>query len=210
MTPAVPHTPRIARTALAALVAALLLLATGFAGEARAARGLELAIQDDAIFLSKSPFKNTDKAYSHLRALGVTRLRVNVLWAYSLPKSQYNARSKPAERELQLRRSTRPMIDEAAEHGIRVHASLTGPAPRWATGNRKKLSGFKPNAGAYGEFAAAAAAALQGPGRPLQRLERAELGDVARPDLQPGEPLPRPLRARATPRSRRPTRVPRC
>ena len=54
------------------------------------------------------------------------------------------------------------MIDEAAEHGIRMHASLTGPAPRWATGDRKKVSGFKPSASAFGEFATAAATAFKG------------------------------------------------
>lgn len=161
MTPAVPHAPRLARTALAALVAALLLLATGFAGEARAARGLELALQDDATFLSKSPYKNTDKAYSFLRSLGVTRLRVNVLWAYSLPKAQYNARSRPAERSYNFNQY-QTMLDEAADHGIRVHASLTGPAPRWATGDRKRVSGFKPNASDYAEFATAAATAFKG------------------------------------------------
>ncbi|HEY6780945.1 MAG TPA: hypothetical protein VI111_08330, partial [Thermoleophilaceae bacterium] len=108
-----------------------------------------------------SPFKKTDKAYSFLRSLGVTRLRVNVLWAYALPKAEYNARTKPATRSYNFSQY-QTMIDEAAAHGIRVHASLTGPAPRWATGDRRKVSGFKPDAGAYAEFATAAATAFQG------------------------------------------------
>ncbi len=161
MTPAVARTPRLAKPALAVLALALTLLATSFAGEARAARGLELALQDDATFLSKSPFKNTNKAYSYLRSLGVTRLRVNVLWAYSMPKAQYNARSRPAERNYNFAQY-QTMLDEAAAHGIRIHASLTGPAPRWATGDRKKVSGFKPSASAFGEFATAAATAFKG------------------------------------------------
>jgi hypothetical protein len=162
VTPAVPRIPRLAKPALAVLTLALTLLATGFAGEARAARGLELALQDDATFLSKSPFKNTNKAYSYLRSLGVTRLRVNVLWAYSMPKSQYNARSKPRAGVGYNFGAYQEMVDEAAEHGIRIHASLTGPAPRWATGDRRKLSGFKPNSSAFGEFAGAAARAFKG------------------------------------------------
>ncbi len=161
MTPAVPRLPSIVRAALAALVTAMALLTTGCADEARAARGLELALQDDSVFLTKSHFKNTDKAYAHLRALGVTRLRVNVLWAYSLPPGQYNTRSRPAQRSYNFGQY-QTMIDEAATHGIRVHASLTGPAPRWATGDRKRVSGLKPSASAFGEFAAAAATAFAG------------------------------------------------
>jgi hypothetical protein len=161
VTPAVPRTPSIVRAALLVLAAALTLLATSCAGEARAARGLELALQDDSVFLTHGYFKNTEKAYAHLQALGVTRLRVNVLWAYSLTKAQYNAASKPAVRNYNFAQY-QAMIDAAAKHGIRVHASLTGPAPRWATGDRKRVSGFKPSAGAFGEFVTAAATAFAG------------------------------------------------
>ena len=44
------------------------------------------------------------------------------------------------------------MVDVAAERGIRVHAALTGPAPVWASGNRKLRGGVRPNA-RYWEFA---------------------------------------------------------
>jgi hypothetical protein len=161
VTPAVPRTLSIVRLTLAALATAVLLLAAGFASEARAARGLELALQDDSTFLTHGSFKNTEKAYAHLRALGVTRLRVNVLWAYSLQKAQYDSRSKPAQRSYNFNQY-QTMIDESAKHGIRVHASLTGPAPRWATGNRKKVSGYKPSASAYAEFVTAAVTAFAG------------------------------------------------
>jgi hypothetical protein len=160
VTSAIPSPPRIAIRALVALVAALAVVAT-LAGEARAARGMELAVQDDAVLVSKGYFKNTDKAYAHLRALGTTRIRVNVLWAYTMGKSQYNARKKPAGLNYNFSIYDRT-IDEAADAGIRVHASLTGPAPRWATGDRKKVSGFKPSASEYGKFAAAAAAHFKG------------------------------------------------
>lgn len=160
MTSSVPRTPRIAIRTLTALVVAVALVAC-VAGEARAARGMELAVQDDAVLVSKGYYKNTDKAYAHLRALGTTRIRVNVLWAYTMTKKQYNARSKPSglSYNFSVYDTT---INEAAAAGIRVHASLTGPAPRWATGNRKRVSGFKPSATEYGKFAAAAAAHFKG------------------------------------------------
>jgi cellulase (glycosyl hydrolase family 5) len=160
VTPTLVHTPRTATRALIALVVAAAVTAA-LAGEARAGRGMELAVQDDAVLVSKGYFKNTDKAYDHLRALGTTRIRVNVLWAYTMSKAQYNARSKPAGLIYNFAIYDRT-IDEAAEHGIRVHASLTGPAPRWATGDRKKVSGFKPSASEYGKFATAAAEHFKG------------------------------------------------
>jgi hypothetical protein len=159
VTPAVPRTTRIG---LAVLATALALLPAAFAGEARAARGMELALQDDSVFVSRaSYFRNTDRAYSFLRPLGVTRLKINVLWAYSMQKSQYNARTKPSNISYNFAAYDRT-IDQAAARGIRVHVAFTGPAPRWATGDRRRVSAFKPNAAAFGEFVAAAAQHFNG------------------------------------------------
>ena len=67
------------------------------AGDTRASRGMELAIQDDAVFVEgKYRSFGGDKPFNYARGLGITRQRVNVLWAYTLPESQFNARNKPA------------------------------------------------------------------------------------------------------------------
>ena len=101
--------PRPARALLTALVASAAVL-TGClidAGDSKAARGMELAIQDDAVFVGQQ-YKNWrgDKPFDAARALGVTRQRVNLQWAYTLPEAQFNARNKPAGPELQLRRAS--------------------------------------------------------------------------------------------------------
>ena len=94
---AVPVRP--ARALLAAVAAASVLL-TGCLfspGETRAARGMELALQDDATFLVGGKRVPREQAFNYARQLGVTRLRVNLLWAYTMPAQVYNARRKPAQ-----------------------------------------------------------------------------------------------------------------
>jgi Cellulase (glycosyl hydrolase family 5) len=126
---------------------------------AEAARNLEVALQDDAVFVGNR-FFNRERAFRYARAIGVTRLRVNANWAYSMPIAQARARSKPQ----QVQWTFYPLdsvIDAAAKHGIRVHLSLTGPAPRWASGNRR-ISGYRPNTRYFTEFATALAAHVKG------------------------------------------------
>ena len=153
-----PAVHRPSRTLLGVLVALVAALAACLiaAGESRAARGMELAIQDDAVFLN-SPYTtfSGEKPYDYSRALGVTRQRVNVLWAYTLPERQFNARQKPATLHYDFSAYDR-LIDQAAENGQRVHLSLTGPAPRWANARRSgtRKSWYKPSASEFGKFAA--------------------------------------------------------
>jgi hypothetical protein len=148
--------PRPSRALLAALVVTASLL-TGllFApGDARAARGMELAIQDDSLFVQGSKRFRGNKAFDYAKQLGVTRIRANLLWAYTMPASQYNRRRKPATINYNFSQIDQ-LIDRAAANGMRVHLSLTGPAPRWANAKRAATNRawFKPNPGQFGEFA---------------------------------------------------------
>ena len=60
---------------------------------------MELAIQDDAVFVEgKYSRWQGDKPFNYARALGVTRIRVNLLWAYTMPETQYNARTQAGGR----------------------------------------------------------------------------------------------------------------
>jgi hypothetical protein len=146
--------------AIAALSAAAVLMGACGASDVRAARGMEIALQDDPVFVSQNYF-NLDRGFRLARSFGVTRLRVNVNWAFAMSNAQSRARSKPANFGYGFGRFDRT-IDTAAKYGIRIHASLTGPAPRWATGNRRKVSGYRPNVREFERFATAAAQYFKG------------------------------------------------
>jgi Cellulase (glycosyl hydrolase family 5) len=151
---------------LVALVAAAAILTGCMIGpsESRAARGMEISLQDDAVFVQgKYSRVRGDKAFAHARALGVTRLRVNVLWAYTLQPSEFGKRKKPAVLHYDFGVFDH-LIDQAAANGIRVHLSLTGPAPRWANARKytEKRAWYKPNATEFGKWAAIAAAHFKG------------------------------------------------
>jgi len=124
------------------------------APDAHAARGMEIAVQDDGVLVTQSYF-NRDKALRLARAFGATRVRINVQWAYTLRPPQRSARTRPfsVHYEFGLVDSA---IDAAARYGLRTHLSLTGPAPAWAAGNHR-VGPFKPNASAYAEWAGVAA-----------------------------------------------------
>jgi cellulase (glycosyl hydrolase family 5) len=145
--------PRPTRALLAALVAAAAVLAGCLvaADDARAARGMELAIQDDSLFVQGNRRFQGDRAYEYARQLGVTRIRVNLLWAYTMSRREYNARRKPSTVNYQFTEVDQ-LIDRAADNGIRVHLSLTGPAPRWANARRAGTDRAwnRPNAREFG------------------------------------------------------------
>jgi len=151
---------RSIRALLVTLAVVAALLAAPAASQA--ARGLELALQDDDTFVIGNDRVPRERAFDLARAIGVTRLRVNLLWKYSMPRAQYNARNRPGTINYNFSLFD-SLIDAAAANGIRIHLSLTGPAPRWATGNKSKKQGwYKPNARAFGQFARIAAEHFQG------------------------------------------------
>jgi hypothetical protein len=147
--------PRASRALPAALAAAVAIVAGWLLApeDAKAGRGMELAIQDDGLFVQGRRGWGGDRPYEYARALGVTRIRVNLLWAYTMPPNQYKARKKPDTISYQFAQVDR-LIDRAAQNGIRVHLSLTGPAPRWANARRANTNRawYKPSAAEFGEW----------------------------------------------------------
>ncbi|MEA2448890.1 MAG: hypothetical protein QOG63_822 [Thermoleophilaceae bacterium] len=127
--------------------------ALGLTSSAHAARGMEVAMQDDATFLLglRNPFKGLDKA----AALHTTYIRTNVVW-----NSVVNgASSKKKPKHLKYKwRAYDDLIQRAGERGMAVEMTLTVPAPRWATGGKKKNGIYKPNAKLFGQFTHDAAA----------------------------------------------------
>jgi Cellulase (glycosyl hydrolase family 5) len=152
-------TALLRRIVLVLALGAALAASAALPRDAEAARNLEIALQDDSVFVSNR-FFNRERAFRYARAIGVTRLRVNANWAYSMPTSQSRAGRKPRQ-VLWTFYGLDSLIDAAAKHGIRVHLSLTGPAPRWASGNRR-ISGYRPNTGYFTDFASALAAHVKG------------------------------------------------
>jgi hypothetical protein len=145
---------RLGRLLLASLALAAVALTGCLASpeESRAAKKLELAIQDDGTFLTGAEHGwGPSRVFRHVKALGVTRIRVNLIWAYTMPRAQYVTRSRPASINYDFS-SFDALIDEAAKRGVRVHVSLTGPAPRWGTAARRKVSGERPSSRAFGEW----------------------------------------------------------
>jgi hypothetical protein len=157
--------PRLTRTILALLAtAAALVVGMAAAPSSQAARGMELAIQDEGVFVEGNKRWQGDKPYEYARALGVTRIRANVSWAYTMSPTQYSARRKPATIQYDFS-NIDALVNNAAEHGMRVHLSLTGPAPRWANSRRaqpQRGAWYKPNAVEYGRWASIAAEHFRG------------------------------------------------
>ena len=118
-----------------ALGAGLLIAAVAGLGlttsPAAAAPGLEVALQDDYVFVEQY-YHGRERALTEARQLGVTRLRVNVKWAgvVSRPKGR-----KPQRKYNWAAYDS--LAADAARHGIRLQMTFTGPAPAWATSDRK-------------------------------------------------------------------------
>ena len=135
-------------------VAAALAVATslGAASTAYAARGMEIGLQDDAVFLYQS-YYNRDVALQQARQLGVTRLRVNVLWNRIAPYQ--NAQRTVPNPVIYNWLPYDQLVDAAAAAGIKVQFTVAGPAPAWANGKHHAglhEGAYKPGARLYGRF----------------------------------------------------------
>ena len=149
------------RLMIATALASLCLLVPAVCTEsAQAARGMEIALQDDEAFVNMGYYKDRERALRTARSLGVTRIRILVNWVYTLPPEQRKVKSKPAS-PTYVFNNIDAAIDAAARYGIRVHLALAGPAPAWATSN-KRIGPRNPNTSAYAEWVGAAANHFKG------------------------------------------------
>jgi hypothetical protein len=140
--------------AVLALVAALALLPA----RARAGAGMELALQDDDVFLSASPHVR-ERALAAASRLGAERIRVSVLWA-RLELDDPRARTPPKHPVYDFSAIDRLQRAAARRH-IKLQLTITGPAPAWATRNHQ-VGYTWPNAYRYGQFARTVAEHFQG------------------------------------------------
>jgi hypothetical protein len=137
------------RFAVPALVALSLLIPLFTATPAAAAPGMEVAIQDDAVLVGRV-YYDRDRALQQMRDLGVNRVRINLTWTEVLGSRQSKARRQPKSIKYHWRKYD-DAVNAALVNGIRVHLTITGPAPRWATRN-KRVGVYRPDSGKYGAF----------------------------------------------------------
>jgi hypothetical protein len=143
---------RARRLVLAALLAFACVLA--LAPRAHGASNMEVAVQDDPLFVGNGYFGRT-KGLAQARQMGATRIRVNLAWTSVMSARQ--ARQKKAPRNPKYDFSLYDGLVGATQGGnVRVQLALVGPAPAWATGN-KKVGPYKVKAKYFGDFARAVA-----------------------------------------------------
>lgn len=126
-----------------AAFACTLLLLLAVPGPAHAAKRLELALQDDPVFVDQR-WMDREKALDHAVALKIKRIRVNVIWSRTHDFASLDA-----------------LQAAAAKRGIKLQLTLTGPAPASATKNRK-VGGHRPDPAKFAAFARAVAAHFKG------------------------------------------------
>src|SRR4051794_15849148 len=132
--------------------------AFGVQSPAHAAHGMELAVQDDAVLMSRL-YGSVPKTMKLVTQLGASRIRANVTWSYVVGKA---ARWRTAPKHIAYNWSGYDaLIRAAAPRGIRLQLTLTGPAPAYATGNHR-AGPYRPKASAFRAFAAAAATHFRG------------------------------------------------
>jgi hypothetical protein len=128
---------------------------TSLTASAHAARGMEVAVQDDFAMVLGIPKKTSRTTALNLsQGLSASWIRANVTWSYVVNKYK---KLKKAPKNIKYNWSGYDtLIRQAALKGIHVQLALSGPAPAWATGNHK-VGVDRPKASAFKAFAKAAA-----------------------------------------------------
>jgi hypothetical protein len=147
---AVPIVRRLAPLLLTVVLAVAALAAAS--PPAHAARGMEVALQDDGSFVSEYSLKRK-KALKLALKLHVTRIRVNLPWSTIVNKP--GKKNRPKKRHYDFT-SYDALYNMARAKGIRLQLTIAGPAPRWATGNRE-IGCYKINVKYLREFVRAVA-----------------------------------------------------
>src|SRR3954467_12664087 len=145
------------RSLLAGVSLLTFALALALPARAHAAAGMELALQDDAVFVDQR-WMERDVALDHAVELGATRIRVNLLWSRLLV-AHADSRTTPATVTYDFSRID-ALQAAAAARGIKLQLTIAGPAPAWATGDHR--------AGNYRPEPAKSAAFVKPAGPPLR------------------------------------------
>jgi hypothetical protein len=121
---------------------------------------MEVAVQDDSIFVTQLPRPGyRAKGLKLAQQMHVSTIRANVVWSYVAGSA---AKKKKEPKTIRYNwTGYDALIRDAKKKGIKVQLALTGPAPAYATGNHK-IGPDRPKAAAFKRFAAAAASNFNG------------------------------------------------
>src|SRR4051794_7132139 len=119
---------------------------------------MEVGLQDDAVFLTQAGYTRS-AALDRAGELGVRTIRANMIWARVV--GQASRRTRPSKPVYDFGVFD-TLVAEASARRMRVELTLTGPAPAWATKDRKKIGTRDPSAKEFARFAAAVAAHFRG------------------------------------------------
>ena len=148
------------------LVIAVLALA---ATPAQAAKNLEISLQDDP-FLAYAGAQQQRDALDKIKALGVDRIRVTVLWRFLAPDPAASKRpafdaTDPGQYPITRWEHYDNLLREAARRGIGVNLNVTGPSPTWANKKaprRDVQDTYEPSPKEFGQFVTAVAKRYSG------------------------------------------------
>jgi hypothetical protein len=126
----------------------LTLALSALPARAHAAAGMELALQDDAVFVDQR-WMERDTALDHAVELGATRVRVNLLWARLLVAGA-EARHTPQTVTYDFSKID-ALQASAAARGVKLQLTIAGPAPAWATGDHR-VGNYRPDAAKFAAF----------------------------------------------------------
>src|SRR4051794_9636434 len=133
------------------LAPALILLTLAFPGTAGAATRQLRVFQDDRMLVYSGPVVR-NAVLDEAKQLGVDVIRVQFVWR-NIALSKVSNPSDPAAYG-NAWANWDSLVIEAHKRGIKVLATITGPAPTWEAGTTDKYyAGSRyPNANAFGQF----------------------------------------------------------
>jgi GH35 family endo-1,4-beta-xylanase len=137
--------PRLRNSLLAAL---LVMASLGMSGApAHAAKGMEMALQDDGAFVTELGLKRST-ALGLADKLFTSRIRTNIPWSAVVNSPKH--KSRPKHRHYDFT-SYDALYRKALNHRIKLQVTISGFAPAWATGNHK-IGGYKIKVKYFKEF----------------------------------------------------------
>jgi GH35 family endo-1,4-beta-xylanase len=140
-------TTRRVRNRMLAATAAAACITAAAVPVAHGAKGMEVAVQDDGPLVSNIGIKRS-KDLKLLNQLRVTRIRVNLPWASIVNGDK---KKKPPKHRHYNFTSYDKLYLAARKYGMRLQLTISGFAPRWATGDHK-VGMYKPSVKYFKEF----------------------------------------------------------